>query len=181
MRVLSAALVVALAACSSAPQKPAPEKAPSAEKRPGGYYQNDGPGAKPPPLASIPDAAPRVEPLNRFANRPYNRFGKDYVPLTSVQPYKERGMASWYGRQFHGQKTSSGEVYDMYAMTAAHPRLPIPSYARVTNLSNRKSVVVRVNDRGPRRKDRILDVSYRAAKRLGFSGAGLARVRIEPL
>jgi len=153
----------------------------TAEKRPGGYYQNDGPGAKPPPLASIPDAVPRVEPLNRFANRPYNRLGKDYVPLTSVQPYRQRGMASWYGKQFHGQKTSSGEIYDMYAMSAAHPLLPIPSFARVTNLANGKSVVVRVNDRGPFHGGRIIDLSWAAAAKLGYVERGSAEVEVEAI
>ncbi len=175
------ALLLLLAACSSVPDKPAPPK-PSAEKRPGGYYQNDGPGTKPPPnLASIPDATPRAEPLHRFANRPYHRLGKDYVPLTSVQPYKQRGMASWYGKQFHGQKTSSGEIYDMYAMSAAHPLLPIPSYVRVTNLSNRRSVVVRINDRGPFHAGRVIDLSYVAAAKLGYIERGSAEVEIEAI
>ena len=100
-------------------------------------------------LASVPDAVPRDEPFHRFANRPYTVFGRTYVPVVNKEPTRERGIASWYGKKFHGQKTSSGEIYDMFAMTAAHKTLPIPSYARVTNVRNGKSVVVRVNDRGP--------------------------------
>jgi rare lipoprotein A len=159
--------------------KPAPEtKAPPSTK--GGYYKDDGPDEKPPSnLASIPDAVPRTEPLHRYANRPYQIFGKSYVPIASRQPYKERGMASWYGKKFHGQKTSIGEVYDMYAMSAAHKTLPIPSYARVTNVKNGKSVVVRVNDRGPFHSDRIIDLSYAAAYKLGYIGAGSAMVEVE--
>jgi rare lipoprotein A len=99
--------------------------------------------------------------------------------MTSLQPFRQRGMASWYGKRYHGQKTSSGEVYDMYAMTAAHPTLPIPSYARVTNLANGRSVVVRINDRGPFRGTRIIDVSYVAAHKLGFIQAGQAQVDVE--
>lgn len=175
-----------LAGCSSAPPRteqagqpvPVPEKkAPSSK---GGYYKDDGPGEKPPPdLASLPDAVPRTEPLHRYANRPYQVFGKDYVPTASHQQYWERGMASWYGRKFHGQKTSSGEIYDMYAMSAAHKTLPIPSYARVTNVANGKSVVVRINDRGPFHSDRVIDLSYAAAYKLGYAAAGSALVEVE--
>ena len=170
-----------LAGCSSAPQKseqPVPEgKAPPTK---GGYYKDDGPGEKPPPnLASIPDAVPRSEPLHRYANRPYQVFGKDYTPIGSHQPYRESGVASWYGKKFHGQKTSSGETYDMYGMSAAHRTLPIPSYARVTNLANGKSVVVRVNDRGPFHSERIIDLSYAAAYKLGYVAAGSAKVEVE--
>lgn len=179
-------LAAFLAACSSTPQRPtSPDggvtvpAAPSAPSR-GGYYKDDGPGEKPPPnLSEIPDAVPRKEPLNRYANRPYQVFGKDYVPLAAGHAYRERGTASWYGRKFHGQKTSSGEVYDMYAMTAAHRTLPIPSYARVTNVANGRSVIVRVNDRGPFHSERIIDLSYAAAYRLGYIQAGSATVEVE--
>jgi rare lipoprotein A len=161
--------VALIAACSSAPNK-------------GGYYKDDGPGANPPSnLSSVPDASPKSEPLHRFANRPYEVFGKKYVPLTKVQPYKQRGLASWYGKRFHGQKTASGEPYDMYAMTAAHPTLPIPSYARVTNLRNGKQVVVRINDRGPFHSGRIIDLSYAAANRLGLIGSGSGEVEIDAI
>ena len=150
--------------------------------RSGGYYLDDGPPRDPPAnLDQIPDAVPRWEPLHRFANRPYTVLGRDYVPATGLKPYRERGIASWYGRKFHGQKTSIGETYDMYAMSAAHPTLPLPSYARVTNLANGRSVVVRVNDRGPFLHDRIIDVSYAAAQKLGFVGQGSARVEVESL
>jgi peptidoglycan lytic transglycosylase len=163
-------IALALAACSSAPS------------RPGGYYKDDGPGARPPAdLASIADAQPRREPLSRAANQPYVVFGKRYVPFTELRPFTQRGTASWYGKRFHGQKTSSGERYDMYAMTAAHPRLPIPSYARVTNLANGRSVVVRINDRGPFHSNRIIDLSYAAAYKLGYIGAGSARVEVDSI
>ena len=182
------ALVLAslfLAACSTTPpyeqaRKPSPEPAPEGERRSGGYYKDDGPGDKAPPnLAEIPDAQPRDEPLHRYANRPYRVFGTDYAPLAQRQPFRQRGVASWYGRRFHGQKTASGEPYDMYAMSAAHPTLPIPSYARVTNLANGRSVVVRVNDRGPFHASRVIDLSYAAAYRLGYIQAGSAQVEVE--
>jgi rare lipoprotein A len=164
-------------------EEPAPAgkpEAPAPERRPGAYYKDDGPGERPPAdLASIPDAVPRAEPLHRFANRPYQAFGREYVPLASAAGFRERGVASWYGRRYHGQKTSSGEVYDMYAMTAAHPVLPIPSYARVTNPANGRSVVVRINDRGPFHGGRIIDLSYAAAWKLGFVEQGSAAVEVE--
>ena len=124
---------------------------------------------------------PRAEPLHRFANRPYSVFGREYVPATSLRPYKERGVASWYGRKFHGEKTSTGEVYDMYAMTAAHPTLPLPSYARVTNVATGKSVVVRVNDRGPFLHNRVIDLSYAAAHRVGIAQKGSGEVEVEAI
>lgn len=148
----------------------------------GSYLAGDGPGADTPPnLQQIPDAVPHAEPLHRYANRPYTVLGKTYTPLTVTGTYKERGIASWYGKKFHGQKTSIGEVYDMYGMTAAHPTLPIPSYARVTNLTNQKSVVVRINDRGPFLHDRIIDLSYTAASKLGLIGNGQGLVEVESL
>ena len=169
MRRLALALAIALAACSASPKK-------------GGYYKDDGPGATAPSnLASIPDARPRSEPLHKFANRPYEVFGKKYVPLASVQPFRQRGMASWYGKRFHGQKTASGEPYDMYAMSAAHPTLPIPSYARVTSVRTGRQVVVRINDRGPFHSNRAIDLSYAAAYRLGLIGTGSGEVEIEAI
>ena len=185
-----------LAACATAPMtppqtvppvaktSPAPEavKKKPAQKRGGGYYQDDGPDEVPPEnLDAVPDAEPRAEPLHRFANNPYNVFGIDYVPETEIKPYKARGVASWYGKKFHGQRTSSGEAYDMYGMTAAHPTLPIPSYARVTNLSNGKSVVVRINDRGPFHSSRLIDLSYTAAYKLGYIGNGSTEVEVETI
>jgi rare lipoprotein A len=163
------ALMIVVAGCSSSPPQ-----------RPGGYYKDDGPHANPPAnLAAIPDAVPISEPLHKYANRPYEVFGKKYTPMAALQPFRQRGMASWYGKKFHGQKTSSGEVYDMYKMTAAHPTLPIPSYARVTHVGNGKSVVVRINDRGPFHANRVIDLSYAAAYKLGYIGAGSAQVEVE--
>jgi peptidoglycan lytic transglycosylase len=159
-----------LAACGGVP------------KRPGGYYKDDGPGESPPRnVESIPDATPRAEPLHRSANNPYTVFGRHYVPAKAVGPFKQRGIASWYGRRFHGQATSSGERYDMYKMTAAHPTLPIPSYARVTNLRNGRSVIVRINDRGPFHSGRIIDLSYAAAAKLGYVSAGSTTVEVEAI
>jgi rare lipoprotein A len=168
-----------LAACSSAPKDGSPPSAPSPSTK---YYKDDGPGdSLPDNLDTIPDVTPRLEPLSRFANRPYTVLGKDYVPATTLRAYKERGIASWYGRKFHGQKTSNGETYDMYAMSAAHPTLPLPSYARVTNVATGRSVVVRVNDRGPFLHDRIIDLSYAAANRIGIAAKGSGEVEVEAI
>jgi rare lipoprotein A len=147
----------------------------------GGYLAGDGPGADAPNLDAIPDAVPKAEPLHRYANRPYSALGKTYTPLQATGNYKQRGIASWYGKKFHGQRTSIGEIYDMYGMTAAHPTLPIPSYARVTNPANGKSVIVRINDRGPFLHDRIMDLSYVAAYKLGYINSGSAEVEVESI
>src|SRR2546426_876435 len=169
MKPLLAFVVLALSACAAAP-------------RSGGYYKDDGPGEKPPAnLDQIADAQPKAEPLHRYANRPYQVFGKEYVPLAFVQPYRQRGVASWYGKKFHGQRTASGEAYDMYAMTAAHPTLPIPSYARVTRVATGRSVIVRINDRGPFHQGRMIDLSYAAALKLGFAYLGSAEVELESI
>lgn len=174
------ALAAALAGCGTRP--PAPEKPSTASTKPGGYYLDDGPGANPPGnLDAVPDAVPRDEPLHRFANRTYVALGNTYTPTTERGGYTKEGVASWYGRRFHGKKTASGEPYDMYAMTAAHPTLPIPSYARVTALDSGKAVVVRINDRGPFHSNRIIDLSYTAAHKLGLLGRGSGRVRVESL
>ena len=168
MRRLAALALAVLAACSSTNK--------------GGYYKDDGPGTRSPSsLASIPDATPRAEPLHKFANRPYEALGKRYVPMTSVQPFRQSGLASWYGKRFHGQKTASGETYDMYAMTAAHPTLPIPSYARVTSVKTGRQVVVRINDRGPFHGGRVIDLSYAAAYRLGFVDSGSGEVELQSI
>jgi rare lipoprotein A len=181
--MLMAVAAIALAACSSPQKREAP--APAAVAPPsksGGYYKNDGPGDNPPAnLDSIPEAVPKLEPLSRFSNRPYTVFGVEYVPATTLRPYKERGIASWYGRLFHNQKTSNGEIYDMYGMTAAHPTLPLPSYARVTNVATGKSVVVRVNDRGPFHPGRVIDLSYAAAYRIGIAQKGSGQVEVESI
>jgi rare lipoprotein A len=165
LRCLLAALAfgVGLGGCASGPRR-------------GG----DGPGANPPAhLESLPDAEPRVEPIRPGgANKPYQALGRDYVPMTRDAAFSERGLASWYGRQFHGRRTASGEPYDMYAMTAAHPTLPIPSYARIRNPANGREVIVRINDRGPFHAGRIVDLSYAAALRLDLL-RGVAPVELE--
>jgi rare lipoprotein A len=153
---------------------------PAAGSGRGGYYQGDGPGANPPPgLLDVPDAIFKPEPYAKFANRPYSVFGQTYTPLLGDTPYSQQGVASWYGVKFHGQKTSSGELYDMYKMTAAHPTLPIPSYARITSLETGKQVVVRINDRGPFHSSRLIDVSYTAALKLGLLGKGSHQVQVD--
>ena len=170
---LAALVAIALSACGTTPRAP---------PRPGGYYLDDGPGANPPAnFESIPDAVPRSEPVNRGTARPYVVMGKSYTPMTSLGPYKARGIATWYGRRYHGRQTASGEIYDMYAMTAAHTTLPIPSYARVTNLKDGRSVVVRINDRGPFVDGRIIDLSYTAAHRIGVIAGGNALVEVESI
>ncbi len=177
LRILGAAVAVSIlaAACDTTPPR-----APPGQKRGGGYYKDDGPGsASSRDLAKIPDAAPRAEPLRDRINQPYRAQGKTYTPHTRIEPFRQRGVASWYGRRFHGRRTASGEAYNMYAMTAAHPTLPIPSYARVTSLENGRSVVVRINDRGPFLHGRIIDLSYVAALKLGYIKKGSAQVEVE--
>lgn len=163
---------------------PAPiDKAATLEPtKPGGYYLDDGPGDNPPKnIESIPNAVPKKEPLHSRTNRPYKALGVTYKPMTSYQPYKERGIASWYGKRFHGKKTSNGETYDMYSMTAAHTILPLPSYVKVTNPANGRSVVVRVNDRGPFKHNRIIDLSFAAAYKLGYTSKGSTLVEVEAI
>lgn len=200
--LLAAAGAALLSACGSTPLAPpaavvadaapasrsssAGEKAvpalPKASSGRGAYYQDDGPGDNiPEGLMDTPDAEPKVEPYSRRGNKPYVVFGKTYTPITHDKPFKQRGIGSWYGKKFHGQKTSSGELYDMYKMTAAHPTLPIPSYARVTNLANGKRVIVRVNDRGPFHANRIIDLSFTAALKLGYLGKGSGELEVERL
>ncbi|WP_317931278.1 septal ring lytic transglycosylase RlpA family protein [Halioxenophilus sp. WMMB6] len=135
--------------------------------------------SEPKSVDHIPDAVPIPEPRTVAGNRsPYNVNGQTYRVLASEVGYSERGIASWYGEKFHGHATSNGEIYDMYGMTAAHKTLPIPSYVRVTNLDNQKSVIVRVNDRGPFHSDRLIDLTYAAAKKLGYVQTGTARVQV---
>jgi len=172
-----AVLALALAACGTAPRK---ASQPAEGPRKPSYYSDDGPpDSVPANLAQIPDAVPRDEPYNRYANKPYTVFGRTYTPVLNKEPTKERGIASWYGKKFHGQKTASGEPYDMFAMTAAHPTLPIPSYAKVTNVKTGQSCVVRINDRGPFHTDRIIDLSYAAASRIGIAAPGSGMVEVE--
>jgi rare lipoprotein A len=160
-----------------------PTKKPTAVlKRGGGFYKDDGPADDiPDGLDDIPDAEAKWEPLHKPATKPYVVLGKEYVPNTAVKPYRVRGIASWYGKKFHGQKTSIGEPYDMFAMTAAHPTLALPSYVRVTSLASGKAVVVRVTDRGPFHADRVIDLSYTAAYKLGLINGGSGQVEVEAI
>ncbi|MGY8849551.1 MAG: septal ring lytic transglycosylase RlpA family protein [Pseudomonadales bacterium] len=142
---------------------------------------SDGAG-KPIDTRNVANAVPKVEPITRAGNKsPYEVFGKTYFVLPSNKDYSEVGIASWYGTKFHGRQTSNGEIYDMYAMTAAHKSLPIPSYVRVTNLENKRSIIVRVNDRGPFHGPRLIDLSYVGALKLGFADRGTAKVLIEAI
>ena len=170
-------LLVLLAACQTVS---APPPGPGSVSRlPPGNSQRDGPEARPPPnLEAVPDAVPQIEAIrNGGPNKPYEIAGKTYVPLTDDRALTEKGLASWYGKKFHGRRTASGESYNMYAMTAAHKTLPIPSYARVRNPANGKEVIVRVNDRGPFSPGRVIDLSYTAALKLGVLN-GVAPVEI---
>ena len=130
----------------------------------------------------IPDAIPIDEPITKSGNTsPYQQFGETYQVLSSSRGYRETGVASWYGSKFHGRKTANGDIYDMYAMTAAHRTLPIPTYLKVTNLDNQNSVIVRVNDRGPFHKERLIDLSYVAALKLGFAEQGTTNVSVQAI
>ena len=172
-------LLSLLTGCASGPSFKN-DSVPASSKKGGGYYLDDGPGDHPPEnIDEIPNATPKVEPFHGRANQPYIALDNKYVPMTSFYPYKERGVASWYGKRYHGKKTSIGEVYDMYSMTGAHTTLPIPCYVRVTNTENNKSVIVRINDRGPFKKDRVIDLSFAAAYKLRLSDKGSGPVEVE--
>lgn len=148
----------------------------------GGYYLDDGPGENAPAnIDSIPGATLKSDPPNGRANKPYSALGQQFTPMTSYMPYKKQGVASWYGKRFHGKKTSTGEIYDMYAMTAAHTVLPIPSYAKVTNPANGRYVIVRINDRGPFKHSRLIDLSYAAAYQLRLIKQGSGLVEVETI
>ena len=152
----------------------------SEEKSSGAYYLDDGPEENlPNNLDEILDAQPKYEALSKWASRPYVAFDKKYTPMKKIIPFEEEGYASWYGKRYHGKKTSIGEVYDMYQMTGAHKTLPLPCYIKVTNLKNKRSVIIRVNDRGPFVDERIIDLSYAAAHRLRIIETGSELVRIE--
>ena len=158
-------LLAALAACSSAPEKKADPAERSVEE-----------------LTRLPDAVPKVEPKSELGNmKTYEVFGKRYYVLDSSEGFTQEGIASWYGPKFHGKKTSSGEIYDMYAMTAAHKTLPLPSYLEVKNLENGRKIIVRVNDRGPFHDNRIVDLSYTAALKLDMFAKGTALVEIRAI
>lgn len=142
----------------------------------------DGPPKHAPPLAHVPDATPKKEPPSRYGNLPHYRvLGRRYQVLETSKGYKEVGVASWYGRKFHGRRTSSGEPFNMFAMTAAHRSLPIPSYVRVKNVKNGREIVVKINDRGPFKHNRLIDLSFVAAKKLGIADQGTAKVEIVAL
>jgi len=178
--LLSLSVLLLLGACSS----PAPKQGDAPLVSPGGgYYRNDGPlkGVSQATIDAIPEPVPKREPMHKWTTRPYKVMGKTFVPMTEMAPYKARGVATWYGTRYHGRKTAIGETYDMLQMTAAHPTLPLPSYVRVTNVENGKSVVVRVNDRGPFLHGRLIDLSYAAARRLDFVNKGSAQVEVELL
>ncbi len=133
-------------------------------------------------VSGLPDPVPVYEAKSRGGNKsPYEVWGKTYTVLSTAEGYRERGGASWYGAKFHGHKTSNGETYNMYEMTAAHKSLPLPTFAKVTNLDNGRSVIVRVNDRGPFHEGRIIDLSYAAAKKLGYYSQGIANVEVEAI
>lgn len=173
--VLFLALAI-LAGCSTT------KKTSSGAGKGGGYYKDDGPGSNiPSDILSIPNAVPRLETHSPANFRPYVVFGKKYVPVSDEKPFRQEGTASWYGRKFHGKKTANGETYDMYVMSAAHPTLPIPSYARVTHAGTGKSVVVRINDRGPFHSSRIIDLSYVAAAKLDLINPGSGQVIVEAI
>ena len=146
------------------------------------HRQDHGPDAPPIDVSKIPEPVPKAEPRSRYGNKPtYSVLGRSYHVLPSAKGYVERGTASWYGSKFHGYRTSSFEPYDMFRFSAAHKTLPLPSYARVTNLDNGKSVVVRVNDRGPFHEGRVIDLSYAAAVKIGVWPKGTARVEVRAI
>jgi rare lipoprotein A len=181
--VAAALLIALLAGCASRP----PAASGGGVARSGPFWERDGAEAHPPAdLAKVPDAEPHLEAiLPGGPNKPYEVLGHNYVPLTQDQPFSERGLASWYGRKFQGKRTSSGELYNMYAMTAAHPTLPIPSYARIRNPANGQEVIVRINDRGPFHSGRIVDLSYTAALKLdvlrGVTPVELTRITFDDI
>lgn len=172
IRTLIICLSLALSSCST--------RIPEAEPNAGRYQQQkDSTPTRLPTLLEMTDPAPKAEPLSRGGNRPYQLFGQSYTPLTDATVHTEMGIASWYGNKFHGHLTSNGETYNMFAMSAAHKTLPLPSYVKVTNLDNGKTAIVRVNDRGPFHRDRIIDLSYSAASKIGMLQQGTARVQLE--
>jgi len=147
-----------------------------------GTESTDGPSSRLITANDVHDAVPKDEPLARYGNHsPYTVLGKTYTVLPSSKGYHERGIASWYGSKFHGRRTSSGELYDMHLATAAHKSLPLPTYAEVTNLDNGRKMIVKINDRGPFHQDRIIDLSYAAAIKLGVDKTGTARIDVRAI
>lgn len=170
---LAAALALSLAACSTPKVQPT--------KAGGRYYLNDGPpkGVTQAQIDAVQEPVPRTERFVSGTLKPYSAMGNSYQPMNKLAPYHARGVASWYGSRYQGLPTSSGELYDTMKLTAAHTTLPIPSYVRVTNVENGRTIIVRVNDRGPFLSDRIIDLSYVAAAKLGFAAKGSALVEID--
>ncbi|MDN6179653.1 MAG: septal ring lytic transglycosylase RlpA family protein [Halomonas subglaciescola] len=194
--LLSTCALLTLAGCASQSAQPPPDEAPAtqteADKAPaasdkasggGRYAMNaDAYPLDPPDLSRVPDATPRTEPLSKAGNRStYTVWGKKYRVLPDAKGYSKTGTASWYGKKFHGYATSSGEIYDMYEMSAAHRSLPLPTFARVTREGTHKSVIVRINDRGPFHSEREIDLSYAAASKLGLTDHGTGRVKVEAI
>lgn len=170
----------ALAACSSSNSGSASNKNKNMDPNKGRYsLKNDKMPLNPPNVEHVPNATPKYEPYSRRGNKPYTVYGESYNVMNTGQGFSEMGRASWYGEKFHGYETSNGEPYDMYSMSGAHKTLPLPSYAKITNLDNNKQVIIRINDRGPFHSDRILDVSYAAAYKLGMLGKGTARIKLD--
>lgn len=177
--VIGACVAGGLATSCATPIDPGREgPASTVDSRP---IHDSAPARPPAGLAHLPDPEVRADPKSRYGNSPYEILGKRYEVLESAVGYDQIGLASWYGEKFHGRTTSSGEIYNMYTLTAAHKTLPIPSYARVTNRENGRTTIVRINDRGPFRKDRLIDLSYASAVKLGFADVGTTSVRVESL
>ena len=169
-----------LCGCAATPYSNEESPPPSTEG--GGYYLDDGPSAvTEEQLSAVVDVVPRAEKIIPATTRPYTALGRRYEPYQTVRPYRKKGEASWYGRRYHGRPTASGEIYDMLKMTAAHPLLPIPSYARVTRTATGKSIIVRINDRGPFLQERVIDLSFVAAHRLGIINDGTGEVLVEAI
>jgi rare lipoprotein A (peptidoglycan hydrolase) len=170
---LVAALALSLVACSTPKVQ--------STKSGGRYYRNDGPpkGVTQAQIDAVKEPVPRAERFVSGTLKPYVAMGNSYRPMSKLVPYQARGVASWYGTRYQGLPTASGELYDPMKLTAAHPLLPIPSYVRVTNLENGRTLIVRVNDRGPFLSERIIDLSYVAAARLGYAAKGSAQVEID--
>ena len=181
--LLCALGLLVLGGCASGPGNGGGNKPPSGAPVNVQRTDRDGPpSVVPADLINQPDPEPKVEPIIPGGpNKPYSVLGQTYAPMVSDVAWKQQGRASWYGTKFHGRKTSSGELYSLYGLTAAHPTLPIPSYIRVRNLVNGKEVIVRVNDRGPFHSDRVLDLSYAAALKLGITSVGSAQVELQRL
>lgn len=174
------AMAMFLAACSSAPESTDSGLRDNMDPNAGRYSQDkDSIPLRLPTEDELRDPEPTVEGLSRGGNKPYNIYGVNYSPRTDILQYEEEGTASWYGSKFHGHLTSNGEVYNVFSMTAAHKTLPLPSYVRVTNLDNYRTAIVRVNDRGPFHDNRIIDLSYSAAYKLGIFPGGTGRVKLE--